>query len=204
MQLFCAIGLLAFSIAARAIPTQYGHEYETTQADKHVTVLILGGGVAGVIAARTFHEQGIEDFLVVEAQDELGGRLKSTTFGGKTVELGANWIQGSQMADGSENPILTLAKKHKTYDTTGAVDYMDIFNASVDAFANLTIFAGGRMSQNQVDLTSKSGFDLVGWKPQNARAKAAEYFNIDFEFAQKPDQSSALAISWTTSDARWD
>ncbi|KAG6828033.1 hypothetical protein H0H92_009570 [Tricholoma furcatifolium] len=209
-----AIGLLAFSIArVRAIITRYEHECENTQADRHVTVLILGGGVAGVIAARTFHEQGIEDFLVVEAQDELGGRLKSTTFGGKTVELGANWIQGLRMADGSENPILTLAKKHKvktqfndqygsieTYDTTGAVDYMDVFNASVDAFTNLTIYGGegGRLSENVVDLSSRSAFDLIGWKPQNARAKAAEYFNIDFEFAQKPDQSSALGVSWVS------
>lgn len=53
---------------------------------------------AGIIAARTFHEQGFDNFLIVEARDELGGRMKSTTFGSKgnehTVELGANWVQG--------------------------------------------------------------------------------------------------------------
>lgn len=32
------------------------------------TVLILGGGVAGVIAARTLYEQGITNFVIVEAR----------------------------------------------------------------------------------------------------------------------------------------
>ena len=47
----------------------------------HSTVLILGGGVAGVIAARTLHQKGIEDFKIVEARPELGGRLQSFSFG---------------------------------------------------------------------------------------------------------------------------
>lgn len=34
----------------------------------HGRVLILGGGVAGVIAARTLHEQGITNFTIVEAR----------------------------------------------------------------------------------------------------------------------------------------
>src|SRR6266571_5614893 len=79
-------------------------------------VLILGGGVAGIIAARTLAAQGITDFLIVEARDELGGRMRSTTFGATdrqlTVELGANWIHGTQEGNGSANPIFELALKH--------------------------------------------------------------------------------------------
>jgi hypothetical protein len=81
-------------------------------------VLILGGGVAGIIAARTLAAQGITDFLIVEARDELGGRMRSTTFGASdhqlTVELGANWIHGTQVEDGpsTRNPIFELALKH--------------------------------------------------------------------------------------------
>ena len=48
---------------------------------KDTTVLILGGGVSGVIAARTLTQKGITNFKVVEAQAELGGRLHSETFG---------------------------------------------------------------------------------------------------------------------------
>lgn len=53
---------------------------------------------AGVIAARTLHEHGHDNFVIVEARDELGGRMMSRTFGTAenkyTVELGANWVQG--------------------------------------------------------------------------------------------------------------
>ena len=83
---------------------------------KDAKVLILGGGVAGITAANALHEQGVEDFIVIEAREELGGRMMSHTFGAPgrqfTVELGANWVQGTQTGDGPENPIWTLAKKH--------------------------------------------------------------------------------------------
>ena len=92
--------------------------------------------LAGVIAARTLHEHGHDNFVIIEAQDELGGRMMSRTFGtpGKqrTIELGANWVQGetcskaifihkaisdsaigTQVGNGPKNPILTLAEKHK-------------------------------------------------------------------------------------------
>jgi polyamine oxidase len=75
-------------------------------------VLILGGGVAGVIAARTLHQNGIDDFLIVDALDELGGRLMSQSFAGKTMELGASWVQGTQTGNGPANPIFELVKKH--------------------------------------------------------------------------------------------
>lgn len=79
---------------------------------KHHKVLILGGGVAGVIAARTLHQNGIDDFLIVEARDQLGGRMMSQTFAGKIIELGPNWIQGTQTGNGPANPIFELAKKY--------------------------------------------------------------------------------------------
>jgi len=53
------------------------------RADHDYSVLILGGGVSGIIAARQLSTAGINDFLIVEARDELGGRMQSTTFGGK-------------------------------------------------------------------------------------------------------------------------
>jgi len=108
----------------------------------NATVLILGGGVAGktsnssqacnlknnnllgVIAARTFYEQGI-DFLIIEARGELGGRMMSHSFSGITVEAGANWVQGTQTGGGLANPIYELAKKHglktQSSDFTGSI-----------------------------------------------------------------------------------
>ena len=104
------------TVPGSTLPVFPGIQHVLSKARKDTTVLILGGGVAGVTAARTLHEQGIDDFIILEARHELGGRMMSHTFGatGKqwAVEVGANWVQGTQTGDGPANPIWELAKKH--------------------------------------------------------------------------------------------
>jgi polyamine oxidase len=76
-------------------------------------VAVLGGGISGVIAARTLSQAHIQDFVLIEAKNELGGRLTSIDFGGQTVELGASWIQGTtNEVTGETNPIYELALKY--------------------------------------------------------------------------------------------
>ena len=88
----------------------------SASSHNNYTILILGGGVAGIHAAQTLHEEGISDFMIVEARGELGGRMKSFTFGAPgrefVLEAGANWIHGTQTGDGPVNPIFELAQKH--------------------------------------------------------------------------------------------
>jgi monoamine oxidase len=58
-------------------------------------VVIIGAGAAGLAAARTLHDRGV-DFLIVEARDHVGGRAY-TLFGhdGAPIELGAEFIHGA-------------------------------------------------------------------------------------------------------------
>ena len=115
MRSVLPVVLLAFVALTSALPSHSAHQNDR-RSTKDAKVLILGGGVAGVIAARTLHEKGMDDFLIVEARTELGGRMQNYTIGVPgdqyTVELGPNWIQGTQTGDGPANPILTLARKH--------------------------------------------------------------------------------------------
>jgi len=104
--------LLLFSGLSQCATIGRGINTPSVSESKHHKVLILGGGVAGVIAARTLHQNGIDDFLLVEARHELGGRMMSYTFANRTVEQGANWIQNAQTGNGTANPILELAKKY--------------------------------------------------------------------------------------------
>lgn len=69
----------------------------------------LGAGAVGVTAAKTLHDKGITDFLVLEGQDYIGGRMKVVPFAGIKVELGANWIH---YFDEEENPLVPLRDKH--------------------------------------------------------------------------------------------
>ncbi|KAI0789320.1 amine oxidase [Abortiporus biennis] len=180
---------------------------------KDTKVLILGGGVAGVIAARTLQEQGISDFIIVEARHELGGRMMSRSFGAEgqeyTVEVGANWVQGTQTEDGPENPIWDLAKRHNittqqssffdsitTFDETGPVDYRDIFDTAVKNYAALSQSAGSRVHANLVDTTARGGYSLTGAQPSSPHEFASEYFQFDWEFAQSPEETSWVASSW--------
>jgi monoamine oxidase len=59
----------------------------------HTTVLILGGGVSGITAAKTLAGEGITNFKIIEARDELGGRLRSERFGerGREVTVEVRW-----------------------------------------------------------------------------------------------------------------
>lgn len=59
-------------------------------------VVIVGGGLAGLTAARTLHDRGI-DAVVVEARDRVGGKTASEhTAYGDVVELGGQWVGADQ------------------------------------------------------------------------------------------------------------
>ena len=80
-----------------------------TTKTRRTKVLILGAGVAGLVAAKTLQEKGINDLLILEAQDYIGGRFKQRSFAGAKLEEGANWIH---YADDEQNPLWELKKKH--------------------------------------------------------------------------------------------
>ena len=74
-----------------------------------VDVLILGAGMSGVTAGNHLHNNGIENFLILEAQDYIGGRVKQFYIGNVTVGEGVNWVHYAE--EGNENPILGIANK---------------------------------------------------------------------------------------------
>lgn len=68
---------------ARKVP---GRDYD---------VVVVGGGFAGVTAARDCRKNGYKT-LLLEARDRLGGRTFTSQFAGHHVELGGTWIHWSQ------------------------------------------------------------------------------------------------------------
>ena len=73
-----------------------------------VDVLIIGAGITGITAGNHLQNNKITNFLILEAQDYIGGRIKPAQLGNVTVGEGANWMF---MEEGVENPILTLANQ---------------------------------------------------------------------------------------------
>jgi monoamine oxidase len=69
--------------------------------------LIIGGGIAGLVAARQLTEAGVRVTLL-EARDRLGGRIYTESTGEFPVELGAEFVHGRP------NEILSLAAEGAT------------------------------------------------------------------------------------------
>ena len=55
-------------------------------------VLIAGGGVAGLAAARALRLRGVQDFAVLELEDAAGGNARAGAVGGVACPLGAHYL----------------------------------------------------------------------------------------------------------------
>lgn len=68
-------------------------------------VAVIGGGAAGIAAARRLHEAGVS-YLLVEARARLGGRAYTVPGpGGAAVDLGCGWLHS-----GDRNPWTAIAE----------------------------------------------------------------------------------------------
>lgn len=69
------------------------------------TVLVIGAGISGLAAAKKLKEKGF-NVIVLEAQDKVGGRLRTNRSLGVAFDEGASWIHGT-----NGNPITNLAQQ---------------------------------------------------------------------------------------------
>lgn len=74
-------------------------------------VLVVGGGFAGLSAARTLKSLGIPHVTILEAGQNVGGRARTLRLPGLSLEVGTTWIHGLQMANGQTNPIFQAAQE---------------------------------------------------------------------------------------------
>ncbi|HAD11253.1 MAG TPA: amine oxidase [Saprospirales bacterium] len=72
---------------------------------KDKSVIVIGAGIAGLAAARKLKDNGFQ-VTVLEAQDRVGGRLRSNRSPGIAFDEGASWIHGI-----NGNPIANLAQQ---------------------------------------------------------------------------------------------
>jgi monoamine oxidase len=70
-----------------------------------VGTVVIGGGAAGIAAARRLHDAG-HDVLIIEARDRLGGRALSFSHHGQAFDLGCGWLHSAK-----RNPWTEIARK---------------------------------------------------------------------------------------------
>ena len=66
--------------------------WPTPAVTRRTEVLIAGGGVAGLAAARALRLQGMEDFALLELEDEAGGNARGGAVNGIACPLGAHYL----------------------------------------------------------------------------------------------------------------
>jgi len=87
-------------IAAALLTAVHAQDLFLEKSKKDADVIIIGAGWAGMAAADHLHKSGMENFIILEADDRTGGRSMAIEFGSESVgkyifEQGSNWVCGS-------------------------------------------------------------------------------------------------------------
>ncbi|MCO5553578.1 hypothetical protein L7F22_007101 [Adiantum nelumboides] len=170
------------------------------------SVIIIGAGMSGIMAAKTLSQHGIDDFLILEATDRIGGRMHQTNFAGYTIELGANWVEG--VGGQEKNPIWTLAKKNNldvsysdfdnissnTYSEDGTLlplsvtePHFDLADASLNYTNELS---NSLNAHGEGDISILTAQRIFGVIPSTPLEMAIDFFYYDFENAEPPRVTS--------------
>jgi len=71
---------------------QSARSWPAPAVTRHTQVLIAGAGVAGLAAARALRHKGVDDFALLELEDEAGGNSRGGQVGGLACPLGAHYL----------------------------------------------------------------------------------------------------------------
>lgn len=133
---------------------------------KGKSILIIGAGISGLAAAKKLKSKGFT-VTVLEAQDRVGGRLRTNRSLGVAFDEGASWIHGI-----NKNPITTLAQEAGA--TTAFTDDESILSYDI----------GGVLRQDAVYAAAETElYDnvLANLKTHGAADKSfEEVFNLQY------------------------
>ncbi|XP_034936722.1 uncharacterized protein [Chelonus insularis] len=82
-------------------------------------VVIIGAGIAGLAAAKTLEEKNFHDYLILEAQDYIGGRIRSIPWNNNWIEEGAQFLHGNQSQFAELCEQNDLLSEEQSYEAEG-------------------------------------------------------------------------------------
>jgi len=85
----------------------------------HIPYLIVGGGISGLSAARQFSKKGIDDFLLIELENHLGGNSSNGENKYSKFPLGAHYLPLPNKKDTELLQFLEEEKIIVGYDSNG-------------------------------------------------------------------------------------
>ncbi|KAK1388721.1 putative polyamine oxidase 2 [Heracleum sosnowskyi] len=148
------------------------------------SVIIIGGGMAGIAAARALHDASFQVTLL-ESRDRIGGRVCTNYSFGFPVDLGASWLHGVS----EENPLAPIIGRLglPLYRTSG--DNSVLYDHDLESYA-LYDMAGNKVPQELVTEVGEA-FKSIMDEANQVRAENSEDMSvsraISVVFERRPD-----------------
>ncbi|XP_072765304.1 uncharacterized protein [Anoplolepis gracilipes] len=180
---------------------------------KKTKIIIVGAGASGIAAASKLLQKGMSDFVILEANKRIGGRVHTLNFGENVVDLGAQWVHGE-----SGNIVFELASKHNLLGSfsnfldpskhnfvtsNGEIIPKDESNEAVTIYFNIIDNA-----QKDNILKKETGsfgnyfikeyYKIFNEKPFASRTRAVEYLS----WMEKMENSIECSDTWFDTSAK--
>uniref|UniRef100_A0A1A9WL91 Amine oxidase domain-containing protein n=1 Tax=Glossina brevipalpis TaxID=37001 RepID=A0A1A9WL91_9MUSC len=121
-------------------------------------VLIIGAGPSGIAAAASLVEAGFQNVSITEAENRIGGRIHTISFGDNVVDMGAQWCHGE--------------KNNAVYETLKTTDNIDLLEHSPDNRKFVKLLRSNREVVNDevADVLKTIMFESVPSKDDNLKS----------------------------------
>lgn len=115
------------------------------------TVIIIGAGISGLAAAKKLKDKGYT-VIVLEAQEKIGGRLRTDRSLGIAFDEGASWIHGP-----TGNPITGLASQAGASTFLTDDDNLDVFANNGTMYTQAILDSNYSQYENALNAVRNAG-----------------------------------------------
>ena len=115
------------------------------------TVLIIGAGISGLAAAKKLKDKGFT-IIVLEAQEKIGGRIRTDRSMGIAFDEGASWIHGP-----NGNPITKLASQAGAKTDLTDDDNLAVFDNNGTAYSDAFLDSQYTQFENALNAVRRAG-----------------------------------------------
>lgn len=115
------------------------------------TVVVIGAGISGLAAAKKLKQKGFT-VVILEAQEKVGGRIRTDRSLGVAFDEGASWIHGSK-----GNPITDLAARSGANTFFTDDDNIGVFDIDGTAYSGNVLTNAENQFNDALDAVAKAG-----------------------------------------------